>query len=92
MPPLFTCGTGQRAGAGSTAVAVGAYTGQERPAQHSHRARDYRRRIVRDGGDEAAADQSLYAAISQPWADRNDKDRFRVIKENKLTEYLAQIA
>jgi hypothetical protein len=55
---------GQRAAAGKDLVTAGPHHGQERPAQHSHRTEDFTRRVVRDGGNDAAADQLVYAAIS----------------------------
>ena len=62
---------GQRAAVGPDVVAIGPHHGQEGPAQHPHRAEDFPRGTIRDGRHDAAADQLVHAAISQPWVDRN---------------------
>ena len=59
---LVTVDSEQRLG--KTLVTAGPHHGQERPAQHSHRTEDFARRIVRDGGHDAASSQLVYAAIS----------------------------
>ena len=66
---LVTADSEQRLG--TDVVAAGPHHGQEGPAQHSHRAENFPRRIVGDGGHDAASDQLLHAAISQPGIDRN---------------------
>ena len=48
--------------------------------------------FVRDGGHDPTKDQLVYAALPPPWADRDHKEHFLIIKEKKLTDYLAQIA
>ena len=58
---LVTVDSEQRLG--KTLAAAGSHDGQEGPAQHSHRTEDFARRIVRDGGHDAAPDQHVYAAV-----------------------------
>ena len=59
---LVTVDSEQRLG--KTLLQLARTMGKKNPAQHSHRTEDFTRRIVRDGRNDAASDQLVYAEIS----------------------------
>ena len=67
---LVTVDSEQRLG--KTLLQLARTAWQERSEKHPHRAEDFTRRIVGDGGDDAPPDQHVHAEIPEPGADRDE--------------------